>query len=66
MAALTEYFTMGGYAGYVWASYGVTAILLLGMLIASQRLLRRNQAVHELLAPADLDKNKDGTVEEKT
>ena len=26
---MSEFFAMGGYAGYVWGSYGVTFILLL-------------------------------------
>jgi len=26
---LNEFFRMGGYAGYVWTSYGLTALVLL-------------------------------------
>jgi heme exporter protein D len=29
MSAVTEFFHMGGYALYVWGSFGVTALVLL-------------------------------------
>ena len=39
-----EFFAMGGYAGYVWGSYGVAALLLaaeLWLLARRRRTLRR-------------------------
>jgi len=66
MAKISEFFGMGGYAGYVWFSYAVTAILLVGMLVASRRLLRSNKATYEMLVSAGSANNKDETVEKKT
>lgn len=34
---------MGGYAGYVWPSFIIAAAVLLGMVIASMRSLRKAQ-----------------------
>ena len=41
---MTEYFQMGGYAGYVWATYGAAAIILIGLLVVSWKDLRARQA----------------------
>ena len=38
---------MGGYGGYVWPAFGVTAVVLLGLLLASLRSLRARE---EMLA----------------
>ena len=32
---MSEFFNMGGYAFYVWASYGATALMLLGLFVSS-------------------------------
>lgn len=37
---MTEYFAMGGHAGFIWSSYGVAAIILIGLLLVSLRELR--------------------------
>ncbi|MEL6360558.1 MAG: heme exporter protein CcmD [Pseudomonadota bacterium] len=37
---MAEFFKMGGYAGYIWPAYGVTAVLL-GMLVFA--ILRRTR-----------------------
>ncbi len=39
--SLTEFFYMGGYGFYVWASYGLAFVLLLAILLASIRQRRR-------------------------
>lgn len=43
--SLAEFFSMGGYAFYVWGSYGVTALALLAEVLVQRRrrrtLLRR-------------------------
>jgi heme exporter protein D len=44
MDNLSSFFAMGGHAGYVWPSYIVTAIVMLGLLVASLRSLRANEA----------------------
>lgn len=42
MAKMTEFFNMGGYALYVWGSFGMTALLMIAEPIG---LGRRRQAV---------------------
>lgn len=43
--SLSEFFSMGGYAFYVWGSYGVTVLVLLAEVVILMRrrrtLLRR-------------------------
>jgi heme exporter protein D len=39
-----DYFSMGGYAAYVWPSYGIAAIVLIGLLINSWTGARRREA----------------------
>ncbi len=43
MGAMAEYFAMGGYAVYVWPAYAVTVLVLIGMMVASVRSLRRHR-----------------------
>jgi heme exporter protein D len=40
---LNEFFRMGGYAGYVWTSYGLTALVLLLNWLAARRCEAREQ-----------------------
>jgi heme exporter protein D len=37
---MSEYFAMGGYAAFVWPSYGVAAILLVVLFLVSARRLQ--------------------------
>jgi heme exporter protein D len=41
---------MGGYARFVWPAYGVTAIVLVGLLWASLRGWRRQRSLLDLLS----------------
>jgi heme exporter protein D len=41
---MAEFFAMGGYAGYVWPAFGITTIVLIGLLVISLRALRRREA----------------------
>lgn len=50
----TEFFAMGGYAGYVWGAYGFAALVLLVNIYAATRrtktvlrLLRHYTKLHE-------------------
>ncbi len=52
MEALTEYFAMGGYAAFVWSSYGVAALVLIILSALSLRDLRRKRATREDAAAA--------------
>ncbi len=52
---MSEFFAMGGYAVYVWGSYGVAALVLVALLLLSLRGLRENEtilAALETSAPA--------------
>jgi heme exporter protein D len=37
---MSDFFDMGGYAGFIWSSYGVAAVVLMGLVVASLRDLR--------------------------
>jgi len=49
---MAEYFAMGGYAAYVWPAYGVTVVVLVGMLVATLRNLRAREAMVRALEAA--------------
>jgi heme exporter protein D len=40
MSGLAHYFAMGGYAGFIWPSYGLALLLLIGMAVAAFRRMR--------------------------
>jgi heme exporter protein D len=41
---MSAFFAMGGYAAYVWPALGLTAALLIGLLVVSVRQLRAAEA----------------------
>jgi heme exporter protein D len=41
MDGLATFLAMGGYAGYVWPAYGLTAIVLVAILVLSLGAARR-------------------------
>ena len=41
---MNEFFAMGGYAAFVWPAYGIAALVLIGLWLASVRGLRARQA----------------------
>ncbi len=43
MTGLDEFLQMGGYGGYIWPAYGLTALVLVGFLASSLGGLRRRQ-----------------------
>ena len=49
--SLAEFFAMGGYAGFIWPAYGIAALVLIGLLVASLQQLRR---AREMLRRYDL------------
>jgi len=49
MSAINEFFDMGGYGAYIWPSYGLTAVVMIVMLVASLRMLRQNEATLQSL-----------------
>ena len=55
---MSEYLAMGGYAAFIWPSYGVAALLLAAVFLLSSRRLRA--AEHALGDPgADRDTAED-------
>ena len=42
--SVSTFLDMGGYAAFVWPSYAITAVVLVGMLVASLRWLRSTEA----------------------
>lgn len=41
---MTDFLAMGGYAAYVWPALAVTAVVMAGLYIQSQRALRDREA----------------------
>ena len=40
---MTEFFNMGGYAAYVWPSYGLTLAVIILNIVWARRLLTRSR-----------------------
>ncbi|MBY6264667.1 heme exporter protein CcmD [Azospirillum sp. 412522] len=49
---MNEFLHMGGYAAYVWPAYGIAAIVLLGLLVATWKGLRDAEATLKALESA--------------
>lgn len=49
---MEEYFAMGGYAGFVWPAYAVTAIVLVAVLAGTWQGLKRRRRQLETLQAA--------------
>ncbi len=41
---MAEFFAMGGYAVFVWPSFAVAAVVMVGLLVASMHTMRVNRA----------------------
>jgi heme exporter protein D len=52
MDEFIRFLEMGGYAQYVWPAYGVTAAVLVGMVVASLAGYRRNRRELDTLEQA--------------
>ena len=55
MQALQDYLAMGGYAPYVWPAYGLTALVMGGLVLQPGRSLGTHQ-----LSVADLERESAG------
>lgn len=42
--SISAFLTMGGYGGYVWGAYGVTAVVVVWLIVSSRRMLARARA----------------------
>lgn len=51
MDAISTFFAMGGYAGFVWSAFGITALVMVGLLVASWRSLKTREAELDALPP---------------
>jgi heme exporter protein D len=49
MSNISGFFTMGGYAFFVWPAYGITLAVLGGLAVQSWQRYRESTAVLELL-----------------
>jgi heme exporter protein D len=49
--AITNFLAMGGYAAFVWPAFGITAAVLVGLLLASLRDLKAREAELNSLPP---------------
>jgi heme exporter protein D len=43
MGAIATFFDMGGRAAFVWPAYGVTVLILVGLLVLSLRTMRARE-----------------------
>ena len=50
---MSEYFAMGGYAAFIWPSYGVAALLLVVLFLLSARRLHNAERALDDKDPAD-------------
>ena len=55
---MSEFFAMGGYGAFVWPSYGLTAGIMVALLIASLRSLKSTESTFERLKAEVGPKNK--------
>ena len=46
---MSEFLSMGGYAAYVWPSYGLTAVIMLALLFASLKSLKTTEKTFQRL-----------------
>jgi heme exporter protein D len=61
MQGLRDFFEMGGYGAYVWPAYGITALVMLALLVTTLRgLSARQKAVSELEPLRRRQKNERG------
>ena len=64
MESISEFFGMGGYAGFVWATYGSAALIMVGLLVMSMKELRARQdevAALEAASPRRRQQSEEGS-----
>lgn len=54
--SLSEFLHMGGYAAYVWSSYGLAFVVLVGNFLAARR--RRRKLIREISVQLENSKPK--------
>ncbi len=53
MTELSAFWEMGGYARFIWPSYGIVAVVMAGLFIFSRRQLRVAQRDLDALGKAE-------------
>ena len=43
MDTIESFFSMGGYAAYIWPAYGIAVVVIAGLIVLSVRQLRANE-----------------------
>ncbi len=62
MTSLATYFSMGGYGGFVWPAYALTAVVMVGLVVVTWRGLKAREA--ELKALQELMPGRRGRTHE--
>ncbi len=57
---MAGFFEMGGYAPYIWGAYGLTVLVVAGLLFASIRRLRSAERMLSLMRQAQRYGDEDG------
>ncbi len=55
MDALSSYFYMDGYAGFIWPAYAIVTVVLVGLWVISRRSLRDAERTLDKLSPPDVN-----------
>ena len=55
-----SFFSMGGYAVYVWPSFGAAAVIMIALLYFSRRTLKSREAEMRALEAARAQSARDG------
>ncbi|MCB2101489.1 MAG: heme exporter protein CcmD [Rhodobacterales bacterium] len=50
---MSDFFSMGGYAAFIWPCFGVTAVVLVALLVISQRRLSASRRLLDSLEAAE-------------
>jgi heme exporter protein CcmD len=45
MDGLADFVAMGGYGRFVWSAFGISLVVLVGLLLASRSELKNNEAL---------------------
>ena len=53
MDALSSFFNMGGYAGFIWPAYAIVTAVLAGLWVISRRSLRDAERTLDTLSPPE-------------
>jgi len=54
MEQFRAFFSMGGYGAFVWPAFGLTAVVMIGLLVATVRRLRATERALARLQAAGL------------